>query len=253
MGKKQIVVIAVAFVALILTYLFSPTKKNKTVKPLTESKENQKDTFDIQQYLKLAKENLKSKDTLALIEQQEQIFQKLSEATERTAKKQAAKVLSDLHGAAGDPIGSVYYLSKAAELSNDPELWHQAGEAFLLLATSVSAPATKNYLFKSSIKAFGNAASLEPESLIHKVKLGTAYVEEGANPMQGITILLEVVKKDSLHPEANFALGKFSMVSGQYEKAIGRFEKVLHSQPQNAEALFLLAESYRGMGNKIKA
>jgi len=43
------------------------------------------------------------------------------------------------------------------------------------------------------------------------------------------------------------------MMSGQNEKAINRLEKVLHSQPQNLEAMFLLAQAYKSTGNKEKA
>ncbi len=71
--------------------------------------------------------------------------------------------------------------------------------------------------------------------------------------MQGIAMLLDIVKKDSSNAEAQFMLGKFSMMSGQNEKAINRLEKVLHSQPQNLEAMFLLAQAYKSTGNKERA
>jgi cytochrome c-type biogenesis protein CcmH/NrfG len=42
--------------------------------------------------------------------------------------------------------------------------------------------------------------------------------------MQGITLLLEVVKQDPNNHAANLNLGMFAMKSGQYDKAVIRFK-----------------------------
>jgi tetratricopeptide (TPR) repeat protein len=44
-----------------------------------------------------------------------------------------------------------------------------------------------------------------------------------------------------------------SIQSGQYDKAIQRYETVLKLEPKNTEALYFLAEAYKGKGNKEKA
>lgn len=252
MNRRQIILIGAATVALFAIYLFGKTKDVQKISEARKQAEKEND-FDIQQYLKLAKENLKSKDTISLIEASEKEFAMLSASSQKIEKQAAAERLSSLLAAAGDPLGSAYYYNQAASLGNTAQLWHNAGENFLALAGNISAPSTRDYLYNAAINAFQKAMGLEPENFSHKVKLGAAYVQFGSNPMQGITILLEVVKQDSTNAEAQFALGKFSMVSGQFEKAIYRLEKVLHSQPQNSEALFLLAEAYRNTGNIKKA
>jgi tetratricopeptide (TPR) repeat protein len=48
-------------------------------------------------------------------------------------------------------------------------------------------------------------------------------------------------------------LGRFGIISGQYDKAIARLEKILYLRPQNSEALLLMAEAYNAQGNKTKA
>lgn len=252
MNSKQVILISVATVALVAIFLFGKTKNEQKISEakMQAAKEN---VFDIDQYLKLAKENLKSKDTISLIESAENDFKKLSATNQKIEKQAAAERLASLLAAAGDPLGSAYYFNEAASLGNTASLWHGAGENFLALAGNISAPSTQSYLYDAAINAFKNAIDLEPENLNHKIKLGAVYVEQGTNPMQGISMLLDVVKQDSTNAEAQFTLGKFSMVSGQFEKAINRLEKVLHSQPQNSEALFLLAEAYRNTGNIKKA
>ena len=41
--------------------------------------------------------------------------------------------------------------------------------------------------------------------------------------------------------------------SGQFDKAILRFQKVVNAQPDNAEAVAYLADAYAGKGNKAEA
>jgi tetratricopeptide (TPR) repeat protein len=56
-----------------------------------------------------------------------------------------------------------------------------------------------------------------------------------------------------MHFNGNLALGKFGIISGQYDKAVNRLEKVLSLQPENAEALFLSGEAYSNLGLNEKA
>jgi cytochrome c-type biogenesis protein CcmH/NrfG len=102
------------------------------------------------------------------------------------------------------------------------------------------------------VEAFQSALKLKPESLEGKTGLGVAYVNGGASPMQGIALLLEVVKKEPNNWNANLNLGMFAMKSGQYEKAVGRF-KTLIAQKQELEPTFYLAESYKQLGMKKEA
>jgi Flp pilus assembly protein TadD len=48
-------------------------------------------------------------------------------------------------------------------------------------------------------------------------------------------------------------LGEASMISGQFDKAIERFVKVVRLQPNNLEANLLLAETYERTGKKEEA
>ncbi len=71
--------------------------------------------------------------------------------------------------------------------------------------------------------------------------------------MQGVGILRNIVAKDSNNVDAQLMLARFGIVSGQYDKAIARLEKVLYLQPQNTEALLLMAQAYEDTGLKPKA
>lgn len=72
-------------------------------------------------------------------------------------------------------------------------------------------------------------------------------------PMQGILKIREVAEKYPGNVKANFTLGMLSMETGQYAKAVGRFETVLETQPENADAWRLLAESQLQIGDTVNA
>ena len=59
-----------------------------------------------------------------------------------------------------------------------------------------------------------------------KIQLAIEKVK-GQNPMEGIMMLKEIVDQDPENVEALFYLGMFSMESGQFEKAVVRFQSIL--------------------------
>lgn len=75
----------------------------------------------------------------------------------------------------------------------------------------------------------------------------------GPNPMQGIMMLREIVAKDSSNVEAHYWLGVFAVQSGQYDKAILRFEKVIKLDPDYLNAYMDLGAVYKELGEKSKA
>ncbi len=74
------------------------------------------------------------------------------------------------------------------------------------------------------------ASSADPDSL--KLQQAVELVN-GANPMAGITMLREMVAEDSTNVDAHYYLGLFSVKSGQLDKAIARFEKVIALRPDD--------------------
>jgi lipopolysaccharide biosynthesis regulator YciM len=87
-----------------------------------------------------------------------------------------------------------------------------------------------------------------------KVDKAVTLVQNGENPMQGIQILLEVVREDSLNQKALYHLGVFSIQSTQYDKAIQRFN-TLCRQPnlKYEDAWYLLSVAYANTNQAEKA
>jgi len=171
-----------------------------------------------------------------------------SGADEQKLQKQLASQWDDVN----QPAPAAFYYQALARKENKLEDWLNAGnrfnDAYKLTQDTLTQPA----FVTNAVEAFQSALKLKPESLEGKTGLGVAYVNGGASPMQGIALLLEVVKKDPNNWNANLNLGMFAMKSGQYQKAVGRF-KTLIAQKQELEPTFYLAESYKQLGMKKEA
>jgi tetratricopeptide (TPR) repeat protein len=165
-----------------------------------------------------------------------------------TLQKQLAASWDDVN----QPAPAAFYYQEVARKDNKLESWLSAGnrfnEAYKLTQDTTAQPV----FTLNAVEAFQNALKLNPNSLDAKTGLGTAYVNGGATPMQGITLLLEVVKQDPDNRQANLNLGLFSMKSGQFEKAVQRFTTVVKQKPE-FEPYFYLGESYKQLGRKNEA
>lgn len=70
------------------------------------------------------------------------------------------------------------------------------------------------------------------------------------NPMQGITLLREVLAEDPKNQSALFNLGMLSVQSGQYDRAIERLNDLIAINPGHVQAQLLLGVSYMNKGDK---
>ena len=68
--------------------------------------------------------------------------------------------------------------------------------------------------------------------------------------MKGITMLLDVVKEDPEHENAQLNLGFLSVKSGQYDKALERFDNVVNINPLRSEVYLFKAQTQLRMGDK---
>lgn len=170
------------------------------------------------------------------------------EATRLGLQKQLAKQWDDVN----QPAPAALYYQAVAHKENTFENWLAAGNHFND-AFKVSQDTTAQPVFiTGSVEAFQNALKFKPASLDAKTGLGIAYVNGGGAPMQGITLLLDVVKQDPANHNANLNLGLFAMKSGQFDKAVTRFKGMI-ARKEEVEPYFYLAESYKQLGMKKEA
>jgi len=172
-----------------------------------------------------------------------------SDADKLKLQKQLAQKWDDVNQAAP----AAFYYQAVAAKENTYQDWINAGDRFndgyRFTQDTVAQPA----LVLNAVSAFQNALKLKPDGIDAKTGLGIADVNGGAqSPMEGIGLLLEVVKQDPNNRKANLNLGLFAIKSGQYQKGVDRFKGMI-AVKQEFEPYFYLAECYKQLGQKKDA
>ena len=147
-----------------------------------------------------------------------------------------------------------YYTAEAARLENSEKSLSFAAHLFLEALSSEEAPQVKHWEAEQAKELFEKTLSLNPRNDSAKVGLGATILYGALDmPMKGIGMIREVVEKNPGDAYAQFTLGEASLLSGQLEKAIERFNTVLKIEPANLQAGLLLADTYERMNKKEEA
>ena len=148
-----------------------------------------------------------------------------------------------------------YYTANAAKLENSQKNLTFAAQFYLDGIRRQEEPALKRWMAVEAKELFEKALQLDPANDSLKVGLGSCYLFGGIsdNPMQGIQMIREVADRDPHNMYAQFMLGMGGIVSGQLDKAIERLTKVAEHEPDNLEAILMLADVCERKGDKINA
>ena len=148
---------------------------------------------------------------------------------------------------------AAHFYKKAAFLENTEKSVTFAGNLFLAVMQKTEQPEIRRWQATEAIACFNKSLELNPENIDSKIALATCYTDGTGETMKGVTLLREVTQKDSNNISANIILGKLAIQSGQFDKAVRRLENVMKLRPDNTEAMYFLAEAYKGRGEKDKA
>jgi tetratricopeptide (TPR) repeat protein len=154
---------------------------------------------------------------------------------------------------AGVPGISAWYYAQKATKNQSEKDWLNAAYRYFDAFKAGKDSSEASYFVAKAIESYNKVLELNPENLNAKTDLGILYAEGTAEPMKGIMLLREVVTKDPQHENAHLNLGFLSMKSGQFEKALERFQKVLQINPARIDMHIYMGEAYVRMGNTDKA
>ena len=152
-----------------------------------------------------------------------------------------------------------WYEAESARLENSEKSLTFAAHLFLQNLRGENDPALRTWKALQAKELFERSLKINPDNDSSTVGLGACYIFGGisATPMEGIIKVLSVAQKDSTNIFAQEVLGQGSMLSGQYDKAISRFETVygLSGKKLNTklEAALMLAEAHEKKGEKTSA
>jgi tetratricopeptide (TPR) repeat protein len=148
-----------------------------------------------------------------------------------------------------------WYEAEAARLENSEKSLTFAAHLFLENLRNESSDQLRLWKALQAKDLFERSLRINDKNDSTIVGLGACYIfgNIADNPMEGILKVRQVTDKDSNNVFANMVLGHGSFISGQYDKAIDRFGKVVVIHPSNLEAVLMLAEVYERKADKTNA
>ena len=148
-----------------------------------------------------------------------------------------------------------WYEAEAARLENSEKSLTFAAHLILENLRNEESDQLKRWKALQAKDLFERSLRINDKNDSTIVGLGACYIfgNIAENPMEGILKVRQVVEKDSTNIYAQMVLGHGSLMSGQYDRAIDRFEKVLTLQPVNLEAILLMAEVFERKEDKANA
>ena len=248
LNTKQIVVVVVV-VVMIGALLAQPIKGlvDKQEENTTAATDDASSMYTLKSVSELAKQGINA--TLA------QDISAIEQQAETAQGEQKVTLLQSLANKWEDlakPIPQGFIYKEMAETTPTLDFWVKSGDAFRKGYTNQQDTALASALNQLAIESYEKAIELDANSLAAKTGLGASLVTGSSNPMAGIALLREVVQADPKNLDANRTLGLFSMQSGQFDRAIERFQTVIEIQA-DAESYFYLATAYEKIGQKSQA
>jgi tetratricopeptide (TPR) repeat protein len=146
------------------------------------------------------------------------------------------------------PDISAEFAKSGAEVSNLAKDWIYAGQRFYYSVRFVKDPAEHPVLYSNAIECLEKGLKLDPANIDAKIDLAACFVEGSPDPMKGIGLLREIEQIDSNNVKLQMNFAMFSARSGQWDRAIKRYKKVLELQPDFIEGWLNLADAYEQNG-----
>jgi tetratricopeptide (TPR) repeat protein len=167
-------------------------------------------------------------------------------------KNNAAKLLAEKWDDLEQTVPSALYLEIIAGTEKNLNSWLAAGGRLMKAFDTTQDSLISPVLLQKANTAYTNAVALDSTNLEAKTGLGITIVDGMGAPMSGIAMLLDVVRKDPKNLKANMSLGTFAIKSGQFDKAITRFNDIIAIKP-SPDAYFYLATAYENLGKNKEA
>jgi outer membrane protein len=162
-----------------------------------------------------------------------------------------ADSLANLYNTAGKFDSAAWFAEEASKFFNTTESWIKAGDNYYQAYTFALDQDKQRQLAEKAREFFKKVLDENPKNLEVKTKLAMTYVS--SNPMQGVTMLREVLAEDPKNESALLNMGMLSIQSGQYERAVERLEELVKINPNHAQGQLLLGIAWMNTGDKERA
>ena len=241
MNRQQLIVIASAAALFFILY-FGCDVKTSQQKVIETDRALKSETLDIQDRI--------AKTTASLESPQKVDIQALTEKAAGGDPSVLKQISGAWHNAGHEEIAA-HYAEEVAKKENTDEAWSIAGANFYLAIQQNEDKTVRDFCTQKAVEAFQSAASLNPIKLEHRINLALCYTENPPqdNPMKGILLLRELDTQNPENLAVNIQLARLAIKTGQFDRAIGRLEKMMAKEPSNPKVICLLADAYQGAKN----
>ena len=255
MKKPQWITLATALILVAILYMFGrvvPEKKANT----TRQPDLADHPVSIDSILFDAKKRLDATQIVRLNALENSVVRGNVNEQKLKAYHQLAHFWADT-GQIFEPYA--WYEAEAARLENSEKSLTFAAHLFLQNMRGENDQPLRTWKALEAKDLFERSLKINPQNDSSIIGLGACYIFGGisATPMEGILKVRAVADKDSSNIFAQEVLGHGSMYSGQYDKAIARFETVYRLSKKNEdtqlEACLMLAEAYERKADRLSA
>jgi tetratricopeptide (TPR) repeat protein len=250
--KPQWITVATGAALVIILYFFGRTVPDK--KPLSQTANGTSEVavLTIDTIMKHAKERLNTEQAMRIEALENSVIRGDVNDQKLKVYHQLAQFWSDT-AKIFEPYA--WYEAESARLENSEKTLTFAAHLFLDNLRSEENPALKRWKALQAKDLFERSLKINPGNDSSTVGLGACFIfgNIADNPMEGIMKVRSVVEKDSSNIYAQSVLGYGSLISGQYDRAISRFQSVVRLQPANLEAIMVLADIYERKNDKPAA
>ena len=256
MKKPQLITIGIAVFLVAVIYYFGRTTPLKTARaagnPVQTGVASTASITDT--ILNMAKRQIKPEQVMRLTTLENSISRGAVKAQQLNVYHQLAHFWND---SAGLFLPYAFYEGQAARLENSENSLTFAARLFLDNLQQEQSIDFRRWEALQAKDLFERSLMINKDNDSAKVGLGACYLFGNISdaPMEGIGKIREVLTRDSNNVYAHMMLVKGSLLSGQYDKAITRLDKVIKLEPDNLEAIMIMADVYDRMkdkGNAIK-
>lgn len=268
MKQPQWITIGIATILTISVFVFARRIPDKKAVAETHSADDGHDHGDsemaplsIDSVLTVIKKQLNPQQFVTLAEMEKPIANGNTALGGQALRDQQMKAYHELQHFWRDTIrnflGYAWYNAQAARLENSEKTLTFAAHLILnnLQEGHDSDPAMIRWKGLQAKDLFERSLKINPDNDSSKVGLAACYMfgDVPAPPMTGVKQIQAVLKNDSTNVYALMTLVKGSLMTGQFENAISRLHTVCRVQPDNLEAMLLLADLYEQTGDKKAA
>lgn len=163
-----------------------------------------------------------------------------------------ADSLADLYRLSNRFDSAAWFAEESSKYWKTTESLVKSGDLYYQAYAIELDQSRQKALAEKAQEFYGRVLKETPGNLEVKTKMAMTYLTT-STPMQGITMLREVLAEDPDNELALFNMGMLSIQSGQFDRAVQRLQQLVSINPAHIQGQLLLGIALMNSGDRTKA